>query len=87
MKAKIIEGTFEPTTAKLAIVAARWNGFIVNSLVQGALDALKRHGIQEEAITIAYCPGCYEIPLITKQLANFMMSIFAWKEIRFAKIV
>lgn len=70
MKAKIIEGTFEPTTAKLAIVAARWNGFIVNSLVQGALDALKRHGIQEEVITIAYCPGCYEIPLITKQLAN-----------------
>ncbi|MFM7158469.1 MAG: 6,7-dimethyl-8-ribityllumazine synthase [Bacteroidota bacterium] len=70
MKAKIIEGTFEPTTAKLAIVAARWNGFIVNSLVQSALDALKRHGIQEEAITIAYCPGCYEIPLITKQLAN-----------------
>ncbi|MGA1277458.1 MAG: 6,7-dimethyl-8-ribityllumazine synthase [Candidatus Kapaibacteriota bacterium] len=70
MKAKIIEGTFESPTGRIAIVAARWNGFIVNSLVQGAIDALKRHGIHEESITIAYCPGCYEIPLITQKLAK-----------------
>jgi len=70
MKATVIEGTFEGNSARMAIVAARWNGFIVNNLVQGAFDALKRHGIQEESITLTYCPGCYEIPLITQTLAK-----------------
>lgn len=70
MKATVIEGTFEGNSACIAIVAARWNGFIVNNLVQGAFDALKRHGIQEESITLTYCPGCYEIPLITQTLAK-----------------
>ncbi|MFM7544708.1 MAG: 6,7-dimethyl-8-ribityllumazine synthase [Ignavibacteria bacterium] len=70
MKATVIEGSFEGNSARIAIVAARWNGFIVNNLVQGAFDALKRHGIQEELITLTYCPGCYEIPLITQTLAK-----------------
>jgi 6,7-dimethyl-8-ribityllumazine synthase len=70
MKATIIEGTFDSPAATIAIVAARWNGFIVNNLIQGAFDALKRHGIQEESITLAYCPGCYEIPLVTQKLAS-----------------
>jgi 6,7-dimethyl-8-ribityllumazine synthase len=70
MKATVIEGTFESNSARIAIVAARWNGFIVNNLVQGAFDALKRHGIQEESITLTYCPGCYEIPLITQTMAK-----------------
>lgn len=70
MKATVIEGTFEGNSARIAIVAARWNGFIVNNLVQGAFDALKRHGIQEESITLTYCPGCYEIPLITQTMAQ-----------------
>lgn len=77
MKATVIEGTFESNSARIAIVAARWNGFIVNNLVQGAFDALKRHGIQEESITLTYCPGCYEIPLITQTMAkskNMMQS-------------
>lgn len=70
MKATVIEGTFESNSVRIAIVAARWNGFIVNNLVQGAFDALKRHGIQEESITLTYCPGCYEIPLITQTMAK-----------------
>ena len=70
MKATVIEGTFESNSARIAIVAARWNGFIVNNLVQGAFDALKRHGIQEESITLTYCPGFYEIPLITQTMAK-----------------
>ena len=70
MKATVIEGTFESNSARIAIVAARWNGFIVNNLVQGAFDALKRHGIQEESITLTYCPGCYEIPLLTQTMAK-----------------
>jgi 6,7-dimethyl-8-ribityllumazine synthase len=46
MKATIIEGHFDVQNAKIAIVAARWNGFIVTSLIQGALDALNRHGVE-----------------------------------------
>ena len=70
MKATIIEGHFDVQNAKIAIVAARWNGFIVNSLIQGALDALNRHGVEESTVTLTYCPGCYEIPLVTQSLAK-----------------
>jgi 6,7-dimethyl-8-ribityllumazine synthase len=70
MKATIIEGHFDVQNAKIAIVAARWNGFIVHSLIQGALDALHRHGVDESTVTLTYCPGCYEIPLVTQTLAK-----------------
>lgn len=70
MKATIIEGHFDVQNAKIAIVAARWNGFIVNSLIQGALDALNRHGVEESTVTLTYCPGCFEIPLVTQSLAK-----------------
>jgi 6,7-dimethyl-8-ribityllumazine synthase len=70
MKATIIEGHYNVQHAKIAIVAARWNGFIVNSLIQGALDALNRHGVDESTVTLTYCPGCYEIPLVTQALAK-----------------
>ncbi len=65
----IIEGTFSPAEHHIAIVVARWNYFVVEKLVEGALDCFKRHGGNEANITIAYCPGCYEIPLVTKRLA------------------
>lgn len=65
----IIEGTFTPAKHTIAIVVARWNYFVVEKLVDGALDCFKRHGGNEDNITIAYCPGCYEIPLVTKRLA------------------
>ena len=70
MKATIIEGHFDVQNAKIAIVAARWNGFIVHGLIQGALDALKRHGVEESTVTLTYCPGCYEIPLVAQSLAK-----------------
>ena len=66
----IIEGNFTPQKARYCIVAARWNSFIVNNLVQGAVDTLQRHGISESDITLVYCPGCFEIPLITKKIAQ-----------------
>lgn len=66
----IIEGNFTMQKARYAIVAARWNSFIVNNLIQGALDTLQRHGIAESDITLVYCPGCYEIPLVTQKLAK-----------------
>jgi 6,7-dimethyl-8-ribityllumazine synthase len=66
---QVIEGQFTQQQARYAILAARWNSFIVKSLVDGAIDALRRHGVQESDITVIYCPGCYEIPLVCKKLA------------------
>jgi 6,7-dimethyl-8-ribityllumazine synthase len=67
---KTIEGNYTHTSGNYAIVAARWNSFIVHHLIEGAIDTLKRNGIDESSITLVYCPGCYEIPLITKTLAS-----------------
>lgn len=67
---KIIEGTFTNPTGNFAIVATRWNEFIVAKLVEGALDALKRHGVQDKNITVVYCPGSFELPLVCSKLAQ-----------------
>jgi 6,7-dimethyl-8-ribityllumazine synthase len=67
---KTIEGNYTHASGKYVIVAARWNSFIVHHLIEGAIDTLKRHGIDESSIHLVYCPGCYEIPLTTKKLAS-----------------
>jgi 6,7-dimethyl-8-ribityllumazine synthase len=54
----------------IAIVAAEFNHFIVQQLVDGALDALQRHGIPESNISVAWVPGAYELPLIADELAG-----------------
>ena len=61
---KIFEGNLIAKDLKIGIVAARFNEFIVSKLVGGALDALKRHDLDEENIDIAWVPGAFEIPLI-----------------------
>jgi 6,7-dimethyl-8-ribityllumazine synthase len=66
----IYEGTFTTPPGRFAIVAARFNRFIVEQLLQGALDAFKRHGIVDEAVDVAWVPGSFEIPLIAKRLAE-----------------
>lgn len=66
---KVIEGNFDAKDKSFAIVVARWNHFIVSKLLEGALDALKRHGADENKITIAYCPGAFEIPLVVDKFA------------------
>ena len=66
---KILEGGFDAKGMKFAIVISRWNSFIVSKLLDGALDALNRHSVNESDITIAYCPGAFEIPLVTQKLA------------------
>src|SRR5690606_25015167 len=53
-----------------AIVVSRWNSFIVEQLLNGALDAIRRHGGDENNVTIAYCPGSFEIPLVVRKLAD-----------------
>lgn len=68
----IIEGKMTATQGKtkIAIVASRFNEFIVSKLIGGARDALLRHDIKEEDITLAWVPGAFEIPLATKKLAQ-----------------
>ena len=70
MAVKTIEGSLQANGGKYAIVVGRWNSFVVESLVQGALDSLIRHGIPEEDITIVRCPGAVEIPLTVKKVAK-----------------
>ncbi len=55
---------------KVGIVAARFNEIIVNKLVGGALDGLKRHGVEDDNIYTAWVPGAFEIPFIAKKMAD-----------------
>ena len=65
----IIEGTFAPPPGRFALVAARFNATIVDNLVAGAIDGLKRHGVADDAIDVVRVPGSFEIPLIAQRLA------------------
>lgn len=66
----VIEGDFAPQEAKYGIVVARFNSFIVESLLEGAVDALKRHGgVKEESIDVVRVPGAYELPLVAQAMA------------------
>ncbi|MCL2313546.1 MAG: 6,7-dimethyl-8-ribityllumazine synthase [Firmicutes bacterium] len=67
---KKIEGNFDAKSKRIAIVVSRWNDFIVSKLLDGAIDALKRHNVSEENIMIVYCPGAFEIPLTVKKIAK-----------------
>ncbi len=66
-----IEGSFPAPNAKFAIVVGRWNSFVVESLLEGAIDALKRHGgVTEANVTIVRAPGAFEIPLVCQKVAE-----------------
>ena len=67
---QIYEGKLISQKAKVGIVVARFNDFIVAKLLAGALDGLKRHDVLEDDIEIAYVPGAFEIPLIAQKLAD-----------------
>ena len=66
----IIEGTFAPLPGRFALVAARFNSAIVDPLVAGAINALKRHGVDDSAVDLVRVPGSFEIPLVAQQLAS-----------------
>ena len=66
----IFEGNYAPKDLRIGIVVARFNEFINQKLLQGALDNLKRHGVKEEQIDIYWVPGAFEIPFITKKLSK-----------------
>lgn len=65
----VIEGDVMGTGVRVAVVAARWNDFIVRPLLDGALEALRRHGVADDAVTVVWAPGSFELPLVCKRLA------------------
>lgn len=64
------EGKLVGTDLKVAIVVSRFNDFITNRLLDGAKDTLVRHGVEDSNIDVAYVPGAFEIPLVSKKLAQ-----------------
>lgn len=67
---KVFEGNLVGTGLRVGIVAARFNELIVSKLLGGALDALKRHGVEDANVDVAWVPGAFEIPLIAKKMAE-----------------
>jgi 6,7-dimethyl-8-ribityllumazine synthase len=68
--AKVIEGTLSAKGVKFGLVVSRFNDFINKRLMEGALDALNRHGAEDKNISIIKVPGSFEIPLMAKKLAD-----------------
>lgn len=64
-----VEGKYNGEGLKIAIVAARFNEFIVSKLISGAEDCLKRHNVADDDISLFWVPGAFEIPLIAQKVA------------------
>lgn len=63
------EGRLDATGLRLALVASRFNEAITRNLLEGALSALRRHGLDDASITVAWVPGAFELPLAARRLA------------------
>ncbi len=68
--ARIIQGKLDATGGRFAIVISRFNSFISDRLLAGALDALERHGASSDSISVVWVPGSFEVPPIAKMLAK-----------------
>ncbi|HJN50949.1 MAG: 6,7-dimethyl-8-ribityllumazine synthase [Pseudomonadales bacterium] len=66
----IVEGDFSAKTARFALIVSRFNGFVVEGLLSGALDTLKRHGVDDSNTKVVRVPGAFEIPLTAKKIAQ-----------------
>lgn len=66
---RILEGNLIGSGLRFAIAVSRTNDLVTTRLLEGALDALRRHGVMDDDITIARVPGCFELPLATRRLA------------------
>jgi 6,7-dimethyl-8-ribityllumazine synthase len=66
---KTIEGELLARDLRFALIVARFNDFVVEPLLRGALDALKRHGVSEKQIEIVRVPGAFDIPIVARKLA------------------
>ncbi len=67
---EVIQGAFNASQKRIGIVASRFNSFIVEHLLSGALDTLRRHGIDQKSICIIKAPGAFELPLVVKKLVR-----------------
>jgi 6,7-dimethyl-8-ribityllumazine synthase len=65
----VYEGTFAAPPGRFALVAARFNHFVVEHLVNGALDGLRRHGVNDDALDLLWVPGSFEVPVVAQRLA------------------
>ncbi len=64
------EGTLGPNSGRYVLVVARWNSFVVEHLLEGAVDALRRHGIADDQMHIVRVPGAFEIPVACQKIAR-----------------
>lgn len=67
---RIISGTFEESQIRVGILASRFNEVIVSKLIDGAADALSRHGVNLDTVDLAWVPGAFEIPSAAKKMAE-----------------
>ncbi|EKN63169.1 6,7-dimethyl-8-ribityllumazine synthase [Schinkia azotoformans MEV2011] len=67
---KVFEGNLVGTGIRVGIVVSRFNEFITGKLLTGAQDALKRHGVDDDAVDVAWVPGAFELPLVAKKMAE-----------------
>lgn len=70
MSHTVLEGNITATGLRIGIVVSRWNDFITKALLEGALDAIRRHGGATELVTVAWVPGSFEIPVVAKAMAK-----------------
>ncbi|MGE5247730.1 MAG: 6,7-dimethyl-8-ribityllumazine synthase [Verrucomicrobiota bacterium] len=67
---RVVEGDLQGQGARFAVVVSRFNSFITERLLDGALDALRRHGVDEKEITVIRVPGAFELPLVVRKAAG-----------------
>ena len=67
---KELHGSLDGSELRIGIVAARFNEVVVDRLVSGALDCLRRHQVVDDHITVAHVPGSYEMPVVVKRMAE-----------------
>ncbi len=69
MMIKTIEGSLQVHNARFCLVVSRWNSFVVERLLEGAVDALKRHGAEDSDLTLVRVPGAFEMPVLLDKIA------------------
>ena len=69
--ARIIQGKVEARGLRIGIIVSRFNGFITEKLLEGALDGVRSHGGQEQDVTVVRVPGAFEIPLVAERMAAY----------------
>ncbi len=67
---RTLEGDLQGQGLKVAIVASRFNGFITDRLIEGAVDGLRRHGVEEKDISLVKVPGSFELPLAVRRVSS-----------------